>query len=114
MKNRRHWLAIVAAASIWLVTRPLSAQEGIGSSVPIQQGRGAASLRDQLLKGLRVTRPEQELYVETVVQAVEGGRLPQALVNLIFRWALERNSRVPFPYFQYALTALAKRRGIAL
>ena len=113
MKNRRYWLASVVGAFSWLVTRNVSAQEGFSFNAA-QQGRGAATLRDQLLRGLRAATPEQEQFVDQVVVAVEAGRLPRGLVNLMYRWAIERNARVPFPYFQYGLTVLAKRRGISL
>lgn len=71
-------------------------------------------LEDQLRNGLRVSRPEQAVFVRLVVRAVDDGRLPQGMVNLVYTWALEKNSRIPFPYFQFAMRELASRRGVTL
>ena len=111
MSTRRFWLTSVIAACAGLLVRPAEAQQGVGFN-PTQLGRGAASLSDQLIRGLRATTDEQQQYLTNVAAAVEAGQLPRGLVNLVFRWAIERNPRVPFPYFQYALKALAKRQGI--
>ena len=114
MLGRRLWLKTAAMATLaWLPLRQGFAQQSAGAR-GVNQGRGAASLTDQLTKGLRAVTPEQNQFVQVVVEAVDQGRLPRALVNLVYKWALERNPSVPFPYFQYALTVLAKRRGISL
>jgi hypothetical protein len=113
MKNRRYWLGSVIGGLSWLIARPSSAQDG-HSFNSAQQGRGAASLKDQLTRGLRTATPEQEKFVDKVVMEVESGRLPRALVNLMYRWSLERNPRIPFPYFQYGITVMAKRQGVSL
>lgn len=111
MLGRRLWFKTVAAAALALLPRRwTAAQQG---RVP-NQGRGAASLTDQLTKGLRAVGPAQQQFVQVVVAAVDQGSLPRGLVNLVYKWALERNPSVPFPYFQYALTELAKRRGVNL
>lgn len=111
MLGRRLWLKSVAlAACAWLPMRWTVAQDGRRPN----QGRGAASLTDQLTKGLRAVGPEQQQFVQAVVAAVDQGRLPQGLVNLVYKWSLERNPSVPFPYFQYALTELSRRRGVNL
>jgi hypothetical protein len=69
-------------------------------------------LEDQLINGLRVVTSEQRAYVLQVVALVEQGTLPRAMVNVVYSWAIKRNPRVPLPYFQFALKALADRRGI--
>ena len=114
MLGRRRWLQSAALAALaWLPGRRLAAQNG-NSFNSARQGQGAASLKDQLSKGLRAVTPEQHQYVQVVVLAVEQGRLPRGLVNLVYKWSLERNPSMPFPYFEYALTILAKRRGVNL
>ncbi len=113
MSNRRYWLATAIAACTGLLARPLLGQQRGGAN-PTQQGRGAATLQDQLVKGLRATTAEQKQYAETVAAAVDAGRLPRGMVNQVYRWALERNPKVPFPYFQYALNIVSRRRGITL
>lgn len=69
-------------------------------------------LEDQLMNGLRVVTPDQRAYVNHIVGLVNQGRLPRAMVNVVYTWALKRNPKVPLPYFQFALQALAERRGV--
>jgi hypothetical protein len=71
-------------------------------------------LEDQLMNGLRVVTPDQRNYINQVVALVDQGQLPRAMVNVIYKWSLKRNPRVPLPYFQIALQALAERRGISV
>ena len=71
-------------------------------------------LEDQLMNGLRVVTPEQRAYITQIVALVDQGRLPRAMVNVVYSWALKRNPKVPLPYFQFMLQALADRRGIAV
>ena len=94
---RRRWIKSVALGALaWVTARPIAAQQGFGSQ------RGVPSLTDQLTKGLRATTPQQLAFAQVVVANVENGKLPRGLVNLVYKWALERNPRYPFPYFQYA------------
>ncbi|MCC6510779.1 MAG: hypothetical protein IT423_16865 [Pirellulaceae bacterium] len=72
------------------------------------------NLEDQLLNGLRVVNSQQRAYVQQIVALVNQGKLPRAMVNVVYTYALKRNPRVPLPYFQYALHALAERRGVAV
>jgi hypothetical protein len=109
MQNRRLWMkGALVAAFAWMPCRSLLGQQGFGSN------RGVPSLSDQLSKGLRASTSQQQLFVQKVVLKVDNGQLPRGMVNLVYKWALERNARYPFPYFEYALTVLAKRRGIDL
>ena len=71
-------------------------------------------LEDQLMNGLRVVSPEQRTYITQIVTLVDQGKLPRAMVNVVYSWALKRNPRVPLPYFQFMLQALAERRGITV
>lgn len=71
-------------------------------------------LRNQLRNGLRVFQPEQQAFLETVLVAVDTGTLPRSMVNMVYIWAIRRNPKVPFPYFQIAMRSLAERRGVSL
>lgn len=71
-------------------------------------------LEEQLMNGLRVVTPDQRVYVTQIVALVDQGQLPRAMVNVVYTWALKRNPRVPLPYFQFALQALAERRGVTV
>lgn len=115
MLGRRHWLrAAMAGTLVLLPWRKLPAQEGVSFNGAEQDTSRIAPLADQLKNGLRVVAPDQMQFVQVVVAYVEMGKIPRAMVNLVYKWALERNPRVPFPYFQFAMKVLAKRRGVNL
>ncbi len=121
MLFRRSWvkaaIALLAGSSVsnTLVADRAEAQEGFGNNFANAAGNmHLVKLDDQLRFGLRCFRPEQVQYVNRVTEAVDQGRLPRAMVNLVFRWSIERNPSAPFPYFQFALEELARRRGISI
>ena len=111
--------AIVACCfgAITLLAVPASAQvpaDFDANEAERNPGMDVVRLEDQLMNGLRVVTIEQRLYVSQIVAMVEAGQLPRAMVNVVYTWALKRNPKVPLPYFQVALRALAERRGIAV
>lgn len=116
MLARRLWLlTAIGAALAWLPGGRLHAQQGNSINSAEQLGeRSIAPLSDQLIKGLRAVTPEQKQFVALTVAYVEQGVIPRAMVNLVYRWAIERNATVPFPYFEYAMRTLSKRRGVTL
>jgi hypothetical protein len=71
-------------------------------------------LESQLVSGLRLTSAGQKQYIATVLSQVQAQRIPRSMVNVVYRWALERNPRYPFPYFRIAMNTLASRRGVSL
>ena len=74
----------------------------------------SVELRIQLQNGLRVFLPEQQEFLDRVLLAVDNGQLPRAMVNMVYVWSQRRNAKVPFPYFEFAMRALAERRGVTL
>ncbi len=89
--------------------------EGFDSNLAEQMlDLNAVELRVQIRNGLRVFLPEQQAFLDSVLTAVDQGRLPRSMVNLVYVWALRRNPKVPFPYFEIAMKALAERRGVSL
>lgn len=116
MLRRRLWFKSAIAGLIAILPlRRSPAQEGNSLNSANNLGsQHIASLEDQLKNGLRVVTPEQHQFVRLVVIYVDQGKIPRAMVNLVYKWALERNPRVPFPYFEFALRALSKRRGVTL
>lgn len=116
MLPRRLWLLTVLASAFALLPgRRLAAQQGSGINSAERLGnQNIAPLTDQLTKGLRAITPEQKQFVVVIVTYVDQGIIPRAMVNLVYRWALERNATVPFPYFEYAMRTLSKRRGVTL
>jgi hypothetical protein len=71
-------------------------------------------LRDQLYFGLRTFLPEQQAFIDDLVQRVDNGEIPRAMVNVVFVWARKRRPKIPFPYFEVAMRLLAERRGVIL
>ena len=114
MLGRRLWIT-TAIASILACLPGKRGQAQQGSSINSAERlstQHVASLEDQLNKGLRAATPEQRAFVQLVVAYVEQGKIPRAMVNLVYKWALERNDSIPFPYFEYAMRVLSKRRGV--
>lgn len=116
MLARRLWLLTIAGTALsWLPCGPVEAQQGTSINSAERNGeRNVTPLSDQLTKGLRAITPEQKHFVAVVVAYVDHGVIPRAMVNLVYRWALERSESVPFPYFEYAMRTLSKRRGVVL
>jgi hypothetical protein len=120
MLIRRNWVkaafALLASSSVsGVVADRADAQEGFGNNFANSiDSIHLVKLEDQLRYGLRCSQPGQVEYVRTVSRAVDEGRLPRAMVNLVYRWATQRDTKVPFPYFQFALEELARRRGISI
>ncbi len=121
MLIRRSWvkaaIAMLAGSSVagGFTAHEAQAQEGYGNNFANNiNSMHLVRLDDQLRMGLRCVRPNQIAYVNAVVQAVDEGRLPRSMVNLVYRWSTERNPDVPFPYFQFALEELSRRRGITI
>jgi len=77
------------------------------------------SLRDRLITGLQARLKSELAFIDTVVAAVQGGALPQRLVDETFFWARERarmprrlgRQRRPIIYFRPALIARINRIG---
>jgi hypothetical protein len=117
MQRRLHRLLVaISIGALILISRPClaqSADSGVNDAEVNTAGQ-VVRLEDQLLNGLRVVNPEQRQYVLQIVALVDQGKLPRAMVNAVYVWALKRNPHVPLPYFQVALRALADRRGIVV
>lgn len=78
----------------------------------LRSTRHVTPLVDQLRVGLRVNTAAQTNFLQAVVQKVENGEISQSMVNVVYKWAISRNEKYPFPYFQVAIKELAKRRGV--
>ncbi len=73
-----------------------------------------APLRDQLVNGLKATRPEEKVFIDHVVIFVDAKKLELSTVNAAFKWARKRKPIYPFPYFERAIRILAAREGVQL
>lgn len=66
---------------------------------------------DRIKFGLRTAAPEEDGFVDRVIEMVNEGRLPVALVESTFLWA-RTQPRHKFQYFQRGLILRAARSGI--
>lgn len=73
-----------------------------------------ANLEEQLINRLRATRTGQREYLKTIVNLVDAKTLDFGLVVAVERYALRRNPRYPFPFFERALNFEARKRNITL
>ncbi len=114
--NRRSVLTILTAGLTGLVPlRQSLPQEGQSINSAERLGeQNVVSLEDQLLNGLRTVTPAQRQFVKKVSMYVRMGKLPRAMINLVYDWALQRNPKVPYPYFEFAMKVLSRRRGVLL
>ena len=68
------------------------------------------ALRELLVKGLRVTRKEEEQYIDQVIERVMDGKLSVSIVYASFRYARMRRPHYPYPYFVFSVETLFKRQ----
>lgn len=73
-----------------------------------------ALLEEQLINRLHATTEVQRSYLRHVVKMVDEKKLSLELVVAIERYALRRNPRYAFPFFERALRFEASRRGVAI
>lgn len=75
---------------------------------------------DEIKNGLRTASPEENGFVEDIVDRVNNAnrpsneRLPAAMVQSTFQWARGKNSRHRFQYFRRALILRAAQIGVRL
>ena len=104
---RLTWTAVCAAAlcvPLAALPQPAEAQQRIS---------GQPALKDMLRLGLKAKRPADLAFLDQVLTMVDNGTLPRSLVESAFFWSRNKGS-YPFPYFESALRALAKRQGITI
>lgn len=96
-----------------LLAAPVSAQ--ITPARSLSGGTGpVATLEEQLINRLRATTDAQAEYIRLVVKLVDEEKLEARLVVAIEQYAIRRNPRFPFPYFERALRYESAKRGVIL
>lgn len=96
-----------------LFAAPVSAQ--ITPSRSLSGGNApVATLDEQLINRLRATTDAQADYIRLVVKLVDEKKLESRLVIAVERYAIRRNPRYPFPYFERALRYESAKRGVDL
>ncbi|MCE9551788.1 MAG: hypothetical protein K8T91_00195 [Planctomycetes bacterium] len=88
------------------VPRPALAVDNGAGQVP--------DLKQTLNYGLKARLPSEFAFIRHVNQLVEEKRLSRAVVLRTFTWARGQSDKMPFPYFQFALRAQAKKFGVQL
>lgn len=96
---RRTFLAIVASCALLSL---------------LAQSSPAATLdADTMKAALRTATPEENGFIDLVLNLVDGGTLPVAMVDSTFQWARQKPKH-KFQYFKRGLTVRAARIGIDL
>lgn len=109
----KRWSFVATIALCILSVSPAQTQEPYGYNEAEQMlSFNTVELKDQLMFGLRVAFPEQEAFVDQVIQKVDRGEISRAMVNVIYVWSKKRKPRIPFPYFEYVMRLLADQRGV--
>ncbi|QDV61239.1 hypothetical protein Mal65_03620 [Crateriforma conspicua] len=96
-----------------VITTPATAQITAPRTLSTVPDR-TANLEEQLINRLRAVAPDQQAFVRHIVQLTEQDRLDLKLVVAVERYALKRNSVLPFPYFERAIRYLAEKRGLTI
>jgi hypothetical protein len=79
-----------------------------------QTAKAATRLNAETMKAaLQTANPEENGFIEHVLDLVDAGKLPESLVESTFLWARKKPRR-KFQYFKYALTVRARHSGIEL
>ena len=109
---------LVMGLAVFCLPEPTTAQQSVTPATP--QGR-RVTLRDQLVSGLRAFTAADVAFIDSVVLAVNQGRLPRRVVDGTFFWARDRAARRgryrrlrPIVFFQPALKAQARQFGVIL
>ena len=111
-------------AIVLVVPDTTDVQPAHAAQLTLEQGspNKPISLRDRLVAGLKARRKVEIEFVESVVNKVNQGQLPQRLVDQTFFWARDRANirsvqgrvRRPIIYFQPAMIARAKRLRVTI
>jgi len=109
MRTRRSWLITAGTSALAI----LVCRGAVGAErVP---------LRNRLQAGLKARTKAEFAFLDRVVEMVEDGKLPRALVDRVFFWARKKAAEKPGPkkrrpmvYFQPALVRLARQIHIDL
>ena len=108
--NRRHWFSTLLGGLGSLALSVVNRRA--------QAGPEQADLNETLRFVLKARRPQEFAFVDLVTLKVKQGKLPLAVVLSMMKWAVERarekESKIPFPYFQEGLRLRAKELGVDL
>jgi hypothetical protein len=95
----------------------VAGQTSVHAQITRETARGGnqvASLQDILVNKLRATREDQQVFIAAVVQEANQGNVEKGFVLAVMRYAIDKNPRYPFPYFERAVRFEATKRRITL
>jgi len=80
------------------------------------RAQNIADLQQQLQSGLKARQPREFAFIRRVVTLVNNQQLSVDLVKSTMQWARRKAGlrKYPFPYFEFAMRELAKKRGVEL
>lgn len=94
------------------VVLPVLFGEPVGSvAAETTAANPTADLKTRLEKDLRARRPVEFAFIARVIELVDKGKLPLAMVNKTYLWA-RRQPTHPFQYFQRAMLVQAEKIGV--
>jgi len=101
------WLMLVTLA-------PAAYGQITGPRVTSADGPQVATLEEQLINRLRATTEERQSYIRLILAKTEQGLFDQGRILAIERYAIKKNPRFPFPYFERVMQFEAQRTGVYL
>jgi hypothetical protein len=106
--SRLHSLLVVCVVLLGQIAGPTAAlaAENAAGEVP--------TLKETLNYGLKARLPSEFAFIRRVVEEVDNKRLSRKMVLQTFSYARRQSDKIPFPYFQFALRAQAKKLGVTL
>ncbi len=90
------------------------AATGMSAQAADRPDGSIADLAERLATGLRVKAPADVAFCERVAVLVREGRLPAAVVDATYSWAIARGKKYPFPAFQHVIRLKAAKLGVPL
>jgi hypothetical protein len=99
---------------MWRKSLLLTALLAVLAVLGAQTAQATTRLDAETMKAaLKTATPEEDGFVQHVVDRVSAGKLPQDLVVSTFLWARKKPRR-QFQYFRFGLTIRARWLGISL
>lgn len=77
-------------------------------------GPRVATLEEVLINRLRATTDDRQEYIRLIVAKVDQGVFDRGRILAIERYAIKKNPRFPFPYFERVMRLEAERNGVYL
>ncbi|MGY8769677.1 MAG: hypothetical protein ACKVH8_14765 [Pirellulales bacterium] len=99
-------LLTLLIASNWLLKSSDLNSEAQAVKVP--------NLKQTLTTGLKARKEKEHQFISKVVVLVNNETLPLRIVMTSFKWARDKDDKIPFIYFEYALRKQAKKINVTI